>query len=253
MTSSKPQSGTVLVEVRSLSKHYGGVAAVEDVSLVFKAGTVVALAGDNGAGKSTLVKMMCGAVAPSAGEILIDGAVVHMKSAADAREQGIEMVYQDLALCPDLTAAENMYLGREPVRWKIGSLGIIDRNQLMKGAEEHFAQLSSSPPMRVPVRRLSGGQRQVIAISRAAFWARRLVIFDEPTAALGVAQRERTLQLIRQVADQGLAVVVISHSVEDIFKVADRITVMRLGRVVADAPTEELDDARVRSLMGGLS
>lgn len=253
MTSSKPQSGTVLVEVRSLSKHYGGVAAVEDVSLVFEAGAVVALAGDNGAGKSTLVKMMCGAVAPSSGEILIDAAVVHMKSAADAREQGIEMVYQDLALCPDLTAAENMYLGREPVRWKIGNLGIIDRKQLMKGAEEHFAQLSSSPPMRVPVRRLSGGQRQVIAISRAAFWARRLVIFDEPTAALGVAQRERTLELIRQVADQGLAVVVISHSVEDIFKVADRITVMRLGRVVADAPTGELDEARVRALMGGLS
>lgn len=251
MPTSKPQSGAVLVEARGLSKHYGGVAAVEDVSLRFHAGAVAALAGDNGAGKSTLVKMICGAVVPSSGEILIDGAAVHLRSAADARDQGIEMVYQDLALCPDLTAAENMYLGREPVRWRIGSLGVIDRKRLIRGAEEHFAQLSSSPPARVPVRRLSGGQRQVVAISRAAFWARRLVIFDEPTAALGVAQRARTLELIRQVADQGLAVIVISHSVEDIFKVADRITVMRQGRVVADAATAELDEARVRSLMGG--
>jgi simple sugar transport system ATP-binding protein len=241
----------VLVEVRELSKHYGGVAAVESVSLAFEAGAVVALAGDNGAGKSTLVKMICGAVAPSSGEIRIDGAAVHFRSAADAREQGIEMVYQDLALCPDLTAAENMYLGREPTQWRIGGLGVIDRKRLIRGAEEHFAQLSSSPPSRVPVRRLSGGQRQVVAISRAAFWARRLVIFDEPTAALGVAQRDRTLELIRQVAEQGLAVIVISHSVEDIFKVADRITVMRQGKVVADASTTELNEGRVRSLMGG--
>ncbi len=242
---------TALVEVCGLSKHYEGVAAVENVSLAFLSGAVVALAGDNGAGKSTLVKMICGAVIPSSGEIRIDGTTVHLKSAADARQQGIEMVYQDLALCPDLTAAENMYLGREPVRWRIGGLGIVDRKRVIRGAEEHFAQLSSSPPAHVPVRKLSGGQRQVVAISRAAFWARRLVIFDEPTAALGVAQRDRTLELIRQVAQQGLAVIVISHSVEDIFKVADRITVMRQGRVVADAPTAELDEARVRSLMGG--
>lgn len=251
MQMSKSVSGTVLLEVRELSKHYGGVAAVENVSITFSGGTVVALAGDNGAGKSTLVKMICGAVMPSSGDIRIDGKIVHLKSAADARAQGIEMVYQDLALCPDLTAAENMYLGREPVRWRIGGLSVIDRKRLTRGAEEHFAQLSSSPPAREPVRRLSGGQRQVVAISRAAFWASRLVIFDEPTAALGVAQRTRALDLIRQVADQGLAVIVISHSVEDIFKVADRITVMRQGRVVADAPTAELTDAKVRSLMGG--
>ena len=251
MQTQRPQKGTVVVEARDISKHYGGVAAVEGVSLVFAAGTVVALAGDNGAGKSTLVKMICGAVVPSSGEIRIDGAPVQMKSAADAREQGIEMVYQDLALCPDLTAAQNMYLGREPVGFRFGTLGVIDRKRLQRGAEEHFAQLSSSPPAHVPVRRLSGGQRQVVAISRAAFWARRLVIFDEPTAALGVTQRARTLELIREVADKGLAVIVISHNVEDIFKVADRIAVMRQGRVVADAPTAELDEARVRALMGG--
>jgi simple sugar transport system ATP-binding protein len=245
------ESGAALVEVRGLSKHYGGVAAVENVSLAFPAGAVVALAGDNGAGKSTLVKMICGAVAPTAGEMLIDGAAVRLKSAADAREHGIEMVYQDLALCPDLTAAQNMYLGREPVRWRIGGFGLIDSKRLLRGAEEHFAQLSSSPPAHVPVRNLSGGQRQVIAISRAAFWARRLVIFDEPTAALGVAQRARTLELIRQVAEQGLAVIVISHAVEDIFQVADRITVMRQGRVVTEAPTATLDAGRVRALMGG--
>lgn len=251
MQKSNAQRGSALVEVRDLSKHYGGVAAVESVSITFRSGTVVALAGDNGAGKSTLVKMICGAVPPSSGEIRIDDKVVHLRSAADARAQGIEMVYQDLALCPDLTAAENMYLGREPVLWRLGALGVIDRKRLIRGAQEHFAQLSSSPPAGEPVRRLSGGQRQVVAISRAAFWASRLVIFDEPTAALGVAQRDRTLDLIRSVADQGLAVIVISHSVEDIFKVADRITVMRQGRVVADAPTTELTDARVRSLMGG--
>ena len=241
------------IESLELSKHFDGMNAVELISLSVMTGEVLALVGDNGAGKSTYIKMLSGVVEPSSGAIQVDGRPVRMRSAADARALGVETVHQDLALCPDLTAAENMYLGREPVRLRLGGLSIIDRRRLHEGSREHFAALAASVPLTEPVRRLSGGQRQAIAIARAAFWGTRLVIFDEPTAALGVSQTERTLELIREVARRGAGVIVISHNLDEVFAVSDRIAVMRLGRLRALLLTAGTDKHHVHRLMAGLT
>jgi D-xylose transport system ATP-binding protein len=221
---------TPLLELRGISKSFGSVQALTDVDFEVGRGEVMALVGDNGAGKSTLVKCVAGTHAPDSGEILFDGGEVHIHTPRDAAQLGIEVVYQDLALCDNLDVVQNMYLGREA----------HDRLQRLKEPimEQRTAETMKSlavttiKSIRQPVATLSGGQRQSVAVARAVMWNSKLVILDEPTAALGVAQTEQVLALVRRLAEQGLSVVIISHNLHDVFETAHRITVLRLGRNV---------------------
>jgi simple sugar transport system ATP-binding protein len=224
-----------VLQARGLSKSYGAVEALRDVDFEVGPGEVVALMGDNGAGKSTLVKILAGAIAPDRGEILLDGEAIDISSPGRARELGVETVYQDLALADDLPAAENLFLGRAPVKAGIlGRFGWLDVPRMRREAEDHLARLGVTlKDSRADVKFFSGGQKQSVAIARAAMWARRLIIMDEPTAALGIIQTEAVLQLIRRTRELGTAVVVISHSVPEVMAVADRIVVLRLGQRVA--------------------
>ena len=222
---------TPTLELRGVSKSFGSVQALSDVEFDVRSGEVMALVGDNGAGKSTLIKCVAGTHAPDGGEIRVDGEVVHIHGPKDAAKLGIEVVYQDLALCDNLDVVQNMYLGRE-------SHDLFHRlNEPVMEAKtaETMASLSVTTirSIRQPVATLSGGQRQSVAVARAVMWNSKLVILDEPTAALGVAQTQQVLELVKRLAHQGLAVVLISHNLHDIFEVADRITVLRLGRNVA--------------------
>ena len=210
--------------------------------------------GANGAGKSTLVKILSGAERPSSGEILLEGRPVSFASPSDAQRRGIATVYQDLALAPELTPAENLFLGRERLLpGLLGRFGFLDRRAMRTGAREQFARLGVSLRSdKVPVASLSGGQRQSVAIARAAMWADKVVFLDEPTAALGVVQTARVLDLVRQVRDAGIAVVLISHNMPQVLEIADRIEVMRLGRKVADLDAKAADvDALLRAMTGG--
>lgn len=224
-----------LLEARGIRRAFGHVQALDGADFTLYRGEICALIGDNGAGKSTLVKILSGADRPDSGQILLDGEVVAMTSPAVAQHLGLSTVYQDLALTPELTAAENLYLGRELSRpGVLGALGFVDRGRMDRAAVERFAALGitlASP--RVPVASLSGGQRQSIAIARAAMWADKVIFMDEPTAALGVVQTGRVLDLIRSVRDNGLSVVLISHNMPHVLEVADRIEVLRAGRRVA--------------------
>jgi simple sugar transport system ATP-binding protein len=208
-------------------------------------GEICALIGDNGAGKSTLVKILSGADRPDGGEILLDGGPLLLDSPVAAQAAGIATVYQDLALAPELTPADNLYMGREVLRpGVLGRLGLLDRRQMRDSARRQFARLGVTlRASGVPVSSLSGGQRQSVAIARAAMWADKVIFMDEPTAALGVVQTERVLDLIRQVRSNGIAVVLISHNMPQVLAIADRIEVMRLGRRVAqlDARSATVD------------
>lgn len=234
-------SETPLLEIRDLSKTFGSVQALTDVDFEVRVGEVMALVGDNGAGKSTLIKCVAGIHGYDSGEISFDGEPVSIHGPKDAAKLGIEVVYQDLALCDNLDVVQNMYLGRE-VRDFIGRLKEAPMEQrtaeTLKGL-----RVTTIRSIRQQVARLSGGQRQSVAIGRAVMWNSRVVILDEPTAALGVAQTEQVLELVRRLAEQGLAVVLISHNLHDVFEAADRITVLRLGKNVAvyerDAVTQE--------------
>jgi D-xylose transport system ATP-binding protein len=221
---------TPLLQLRNITKSFGSVQALTDVDFEVRRGEVMALVGDNGAGKSTLVKCVAGTHTADGGEILFEGDEVHIHGPRDAANLGIEVVYQDLALCDNLDVVQNMYLGREA----------HDRLQRLKEPvmETKTAETMRSlavttiKSIRQPVATLSGGQRQSVAVARAVMWNSKLVILDEPTAALGVAQTEQVLALVRRLAEQGLAVVIISHNLHDIFETAHRITVLRLGRNV---------------------
>jgi D-xylose transport system ATP-binding protein len=223
-------SDTPLLELRGISKSYGSVQALSDVDFGVRAGEVMALVGDNGAGKSTLIKCVAGIHGYDSGEIVFDGTEVSIHGPKDAAKLGIEVVYQDLALCDNLDVVQNMYLGREVHNW------IYRLNE--PAMEQHTAETLQSlsvttiRSVRQPVASLSGGQRQSVAVAKAVQWNSRLVILDEPTAALGVAQTRQVLDLVKRLADRGLAVVLISHNLHDIFEVATRITVLRLGRDV---------------------
>ncbi|GAA0220246.1 ATP-binding cassette domain-containing protein [Saccharothrix mutabilis subsp. mutabilis] len=224
-----------LLDARHLVKHYGSVEALRGASFTAYAGEVVALIGDNGAGKSTLVKCLSGVEQPDAGEIVFDGSVTTLPSPVAARRLGIETVYQDLAVAPDLDPAANLYLGRELVKpGPLGWFGVLDKKEMRRRATESFRDLGVSlQSVDVPIGALSGGQRQSVAVARSVVWASRLVFMDEPTAALGVVQRERVLDVVRRVRDQGMAVVLISHNMPEVLAVADRVEVLRLGRRVA--------------------
>jgi D-xylose transport system ATP-binding protein len=220
-------SDVPLLQIRNLSKAFGSVQALADVDFEVVPGEVMALVGDNGAGKSTLIKCIAGTHAADSGQIFFEGEEVHIHGPKDSARLGIEVVYQDLALCDNLDVVQNMFLGRETNRFQI----------LNEAAMEHRTAetlkslaVTTIKSVRQPVATLSGGQRQSVAVAKAVQWNSKLVILDEPTAALGVAQTEQVLALVRRLGEQGLGVVLISHNLHDIFETADRITVLRLGR-----------------------
>ena len=221
---------TPLLEIRGLSKTFGSVQALTEVDFEVRAGEVMALVGDNGAGKSTLIKCIAGIHGYDSGEIVFDGQPVTIHGPKDAARLGIEVVYQDLALCDNLDVVQNMYLGREERDW----LFRLKEPLMEQRTAETLRGLAVTTirSIRQPVASLSGGQRQSVAVAKAVQWNSRLVILDEPTAALGVAQTRQVLELVKRLAEQGLAVVLVSHNLHDIFEVATRITVLRLGRAV---------------------
>ena len=223
-------SDTPLLQLRGISKSFGSVQALTDVDFEVRPGEVMALVGDNGAGKSTLVKSVAGIHAPDSGEILFEGKPVHISSPKDASRLGIQVVYQDLALADNLDVVQNMFLGREVRDW----LWRLKEPVMEQRAAETLRTLSVTTirSIRQPVASLSGGQRQSVAVAKAVLWNSKLVILDEPTAALGVAQTRQVLELVKRLGEQGLAVVLISHNLHDVFEVATRITVLRLGRDV---------------------
>ena len=221
---------TPLLQIRGLTKTFGSVQALTDVDFEVRDGEVMALVGDNGAGKSTLIKCIVGIHGYDEGEIVFDGQPVTIHGPKDAAKLGIEVVYQDLALCDNLDVVQNMYLGREVRDW----LRRLNEPVMERRTAETLSSLAVTTirSIRQPVASLSGGQRQSVAVAKAVQWNSRLVILDEPTAALGVAQTRQVLELVKRLADQGLAVVLISHNLHDIFEVATRITVLRLGQDV---------------------
>jgi ABC-type sugar transport system ATPase subunit len=243
---SEASTDAPLLELRAISKHFGAVNAISSVTLDIPAGQVTALTGDNGAGKSVLIKCIAGIHTPDAGEIRFEGRPVHIRVPRDASALGIETVHQDLALCDNLDIVQNMFLGRERV-----SHFILKENEMERAANETLAGLAVTTvkSVRQPVASLSGGQRQSVAIAKAVLWNSKLVIMDEPTAALGVAQTTMVLELVRRLADRGLAVIIISHNLTDVFKVADRIAVLYLGGLAAVRPVAELDRQIVVDLM----
>jgi fructose transport system ATP-binding protein len=225
-----------ILAARGLVKRYGQVVALAGTDFDLYPGEILAVIGDNGAGKSTLIKALSGALQPDEGEILLAGERVHFRSPREARNAGIETVYQDLAVAPSLDIASNIFLGRERrVRGPFGiGLRLLDKRGMRREATRYFAELKIGvPSITQPVENLSGGQRQGVAVARAAAWGKRLVIMDEPTAALGVKETRQVLDLILQVRDRGLPVILISHDMPHVFEVADRIHIMRLGRRVA--------------------
>lgn len=245
-------SGTPLYEVRNISKSYGSVVAVEDVSLQIYPGEVLGLVGDNGAGKSTLVKVLSGALQPDAGEILLEGVEQHWKSPHDVLQAGIETLYQDSGLAPNLTVSSNVFLGREKtVGGFLGKLGFLAQKQMDTIAHEDLdrAGIGVAATDRT-VAELSGGQRQAVAIGRAVAWARKVIILDEPTNHLGARQANEVLDVIKAAKARKLGVVFISHTLPHVLQVTDRIVVMRLGKVVRDAPTSEFD---AESLLGTIT
>jgi D-xylose transport system ATP-binding protein len=218
-----------LLEIKDLSKSFGSVQALREVDFEVRAGEVMALVGDNGAGKSTLVKCIAGTHAADSGEVLFEGREVTIHSPKDAGKLGIEVVYQDLALCDNLDVVQNMYLGREANRFQILNEAVMEQHT---AATLKSLAVTTIRSVRQTVATLSGGQRQSVAVARAVMWNSKLVILDEPTAALGVAQTEQVLELVRRLGQQGLGVILISHNLHDVFETADRITVMRLGRTI---------------------
>jgi ABC-type sugar transport system ATPase subunit len=227
---------TPVIEVRGVTKRYGSVQALRDINFKIYPNEVVGLVGDNGAGKSTLVNIIAGALQPTSGEIFIDGELVSFKSPTDARDAGIETVYQDLALAPDLSIWANLFLGRErivsgPLRW----IGWLDKRSMM----EHSVSVLERTRIRIAsvssrVGRLSGGQRQAVAVGRAVGWGSRVILMDEPTAALGVEQQAKVGELIKSVAGQGIPVLLISHNLPQVYDVCDRIVVLFHGHVIAE-------------------
>ncbi|WP_140625745.1 ATP-binding cassette domain-containing protein [Methylibium rhizosphaerae] len=239
-----------ILELSNVSKHFGAIHALANVSLTLRGGEVVGLMGDNGAGKSTLVKIIAGNFPPSAGTITMLGRPVQFTKPSQARGQGIEVVYQDLALCDNLSAAENVFLGRELMRG-FGPLRWIDYRAMFRRAGELFAELKSETRPQDLVRRMSGGQRQAVAIARTRLSDPKIVLMDEPTAAISVRQVAEVLELIRRLRGHQIAVVLISHRMPDVFAVADRVVVLRRGQKVADKPVARTSPEEVTGLITG--
>jgi simple sugar transport system ATP-binding protein len=246
----RPRSADApIFEARDVTKRFGRVVALRGVDFDLRAGEVHAIVGDNGAGKSTLIKILSGVMQPTSGEILIDGSPVSLASPREARSHGIETVYQDLALANHLDASANLFLGREALLPGIlGWLGFLDARTMRRRTSEELRHLKIDiPSVQSPVLGMSGGQRQAVAVARAHAWGSRIVIMDEPTAALGVRESAMVLELIREVRSNGVSVIMISHNLPETFAVADRITVVRLGRNV---DTLETRDSSVEAIVG---
>jgi D-xylose transport system ATP-binding protein len=241
-------SDTPVIELKSVKKSFGPVEVLKDVNFSVRAGEVTALVGDNGAGKSTLIKGLAGIQPYDAGTILFEGKPVELHSPRHSADLGIDVVYQDLALCDNLDIVHNMFLGREAA-----NTGVLDEGHMESKAANTLTSLSvkTVKSVRQKVARLSGGQRQTVAIARAVLWNNKVVILDEPTAALGVAQTEQVLQLVRRLADAGKAVIIISHNLQDVFAVADRIYVLYLGKMTAAVKKSETNQADVVGYITG--
>ena len=239
-----------ILALKNVSKSFGAIKALSDVDYSVARGEIVGLMGDNGAGKSTLVKVIAGNFPPSGGEIVLDDKSVHFHKPVEAREQGIEVVYQDLALCNNLSAAANVFLGRE-IKRSIGPIKWLNRGLMNKRASELFAELKSETRPRHLVRLMSGGQRQAVAIARTRLSNPKIVLMDEPTAAISVRQVAEVLDLIKRLRDSGVSVVLISHRMPDVFTVCDRIVVLRRGRKVADKPTSATSPEEITGLITG--
>ncbi|MCP8884109.1 ATP-binding cassette domain-containing protein [Devosia sp. XJ19-1] len=243
------QSAPVLA-LNNIRKTFGGVVAIENFSLDVKAGEIVALVGDNGAGKSTLIKIISGVHAPTSGAIQIDGHEISMSSATKAREHGIEVVYQDLALADQQPVYMNLFLGRELTK---GPMGLLDRKSMIEETERLVTELDVRiPSAHATIRDLSGGQRQGIAIARATHWARKLVLLDEPTAALGVAETAKVEKTIAALKSRNIGVLIISHSLDQVFRLSDRICVLRRGNQIGIRETAKTDKNEIVSMITGV-
>ena len=243
-----------LLEARDIHKHYGAVQALRGASLSVAAGEIMGLVGDNGAGKSTLIKIVSGAIQPSSGTIHYENVPVSLSGPADALDLGIETVYQDLSLVESMSALQNIFLGKETLRSAAVPrlLRLVDRPAMRGKALETLSDLGARlPSLDEKVLNLSGGQRQAVAIARSLLWGRKLVIFDEPTAALGVNESKHALETIASLRDRGITVLVISHNLEQLFTIADRVTVLRLGNVVAVRETASSSPREVVELITG--
>jgi simple sugar transport system ATP-binding protein len=244
-------SGTPVFEVRNIVKRFGGVRALTGVSLSIHSGEVVAVVGDNGAGKSTLMKIIGGVIRPNSGELFVDGKQVDFKEPIDARAEGIEVVYQELALADDLDVAANLFLGRELIRRR-GPFRVMDKRAMQSQAKEIIAGFGVNiPTVRAHVRALSGGQRQAVAIGRAVGWGHRMIVMDEPTAALGVTETARIEGVVKSLRDGGLAVLLVSHNLDQVFRVSDWIVVLRRGEKVGTRSTVSTDPDEIVSLITG--
>jgi ABC-type sugar transport system ATPase subunit len=239
---------TAVVEMRNIKKSFAAVQALRGVDLVLHHNEVLGLVGDNAAGKSTLMKVLSGAYIPDEGEILIEGRNVQMTNPLDARRLGIEMVYQDLALANNLDVTSNVFLGREAVSVEFGPFGVMDSHRMEQEAQRLLGRLRIDiPSVRSLVERLSGGQRQAVAIARATAFDSKVIIMDEPTAALSVAAISKVLDLVRELKAQGASIIIISHRLEDVYQVSDRMIVLRQGRKVRDCLVEgDIDEFRER-------
>jgi simple sugar transport system ATP-binding protein len=243
---------SLALEARGITKMYGHVSALSGANFEVRAGEITALIGDNGAGKSTLVRILSGTETPTSGEILIDGKPISIEGPLVARQHGIETVYQDLALAPHLNPVQNMYLGREIMRsGPLGRLGFMNNAEMRAGSKRAFDELGATVRnFSGSIGAMSGGQKQAVAVARAAAWAKRVILLDEPTAALGVVQTRGVLDLIRRVRDRGLGVVFISHSMPHVMEVADDVQVLRLGRRVA---TYKAKETNMEELVGAMT
>ena len=239
-----------VLELREVVKHFGAIHALNGVDLAIEPGEALGLMGDNGAGKSTLVRVMAGNFAPTSGEVLIDGVPQHFSRPVEAREKGVEVVYQDLALCNNLTAAANVFLGRE-IKRGVGPFRWLDHKAMARRAGELFGELKSETRPRDLVRQMSGGQRQAVAIARTRLTRAKVVLMDEPTAAISVRQVAEVLNLIRRLKDSGMAIILISHRMPDVFDVCDRVMVMRRGRKVADKRIAATSPEEITGLITG--
>ena len=239
-----------LLELRGIGMEYGAITALAEVDVIVAPGEIVGLIGDNGAGKSTLVKIIAGNFPPTHGTMHFDGHEVRFRRPEDARNAGIEVVYQDLALCNNLSASANVFLGREKMR-RLGLLKLLDDRAMHERSRDLFAELKSETRPAEAVRSMSGGQRQAVAIARTHLSKAKIVLMDEPTAAISVRQVAEVLDLLRRLRDQGIALVLISHRMPDVFSVADRIVVMRRGHKVADKPIQESSPEEVTGLITG--
>ncbi len=240
-----------LLTMSGIVKRFGAIEAVGGVDFHIEPGEVVGLMGDNGAGKSTLVKMISGNFPPDGGEMRLEDHVVHFHRPSESRARGIEVVYQDLALCDNLTASDNVFLAREERKWLAGFIQVLKYGVMRRRSRALFDELKSETRASDPVKRMSGGQRQAVAIARTRLIDAKLILMDEPTAAISVRQVHEVLELIKRLRDSGIAIILISHRMPDVFAVCDRIVVMRRGRVVADKPIKDSSPEEVTGLITG--